>query len=206
VIVGAAPSIRQPRHERVCRRWADRPSDGGSFSGAPHPTFRDAASVFARYFVELSLGVDRVEDLLTRDAHTWLSGVAEQANRRGDDLLSDVGFGDRGRTARTVTIELGSAVRMRTKTLIPLHWSAVGRPELFPALDADLEIAPLGDGTQLALSARYAPPLGAVGRAIDRALLSRVAEATIKDFLDRVAEAIGAGDGADAVPVPAASR
>jgi hypothetical protein len=29
-----------------------------------------------------------------------------------------------------------------------------------------------------------------VGRAIDRALLHRVAEATIKDFLDRVGEAL----------------
>jgi hypothetical protein len=40
------------------------------------------------------------------------------------------------------------------------------------------------------MSARYVPPLGAVGRTIDRALLSRVAEATVKDFLDRVADAI----------------
>ena len=37
------------------------------------------------------------------------------------------------------------------------------------------------------MSARYVPPFGAVGRALDRALLSRVAEATVKDFLDRVA-------------------
>ena len=40
------------------------------------------------------------------------------------------------------------------------------------------------------MSARYVPPFGTVGRAIDRAALSRVAEATLKDFLDRVAEAI----------------
>ena len=46
------------------------------------------------------------------------------------------------------------------------------------------------DRAQLAMSARYVPPLGAVGRTIDRALLSRVAEATVKDFLDRVADAI----------------
>jgi hypothetical protein len=60
-------------------------------------------------------------------------------------------------------------------------------------MDADLEVAPLGDGlTQLAISARYEPPLGALGRAIDRAVLHRVAEATIKDFLDRVAERIRA--------------
>jgi uncharacterized membrane protein len=52
-------------------------------------------------------------------------------------------------------------------------------------------VAELEDGRcQLAISARYEPPLGAVGRAIDRALLSRVAEATLKDFLDRVRESI----------------
>jgi hypothetical protein len=40
------------------------------------------------------------------------------------------------------------------------------------------------------MSARYVPPFGVVGRAMDRAVLSRVAEATLKDFLDRVAERI----------------
>ena len=38
------------------------------------------------------------------------------------------------------------------------------------------------------MSARYVPPLGVMGRALDRAVLSRVAEATLKDFLDRVAD------------------
>jgi len=34
--------------------------------------------------------------------------------------------------------------------------------------------------------------LGALGRAIDKAMLHRVAEATIKDFLDRTGETIQA--------------
>jgi hypothetical protein len=46
------------------------------------------------------------------------------------------------------------------------------------------------DRTQLAISARYRPPRGVVGRAVDRALLHRVAEATLKDFLDRVGQAL----------------
>jgi hypothetical protein len=40
------------------------------------------------------------------------------------------------------------------------------------------------------MSARYVPPLGALGRAIDRTLLFRVAEATLKDFLDRVRDSL----------------
>jgi len=76
---------------------------------------------------------------------------------------------------------------MATKVVIPLRWTAVGAHGLFPTMDADLEIAPLGPQmTQLAVSARYTPPLGVVGRAIDRALLHRVAEATLKDFMDRL--------------------
>ena len=43
-------------------------------------------------------------------------------------------------------------------------------------------------GRKLSVSARYRTPMGAVGRMLDRALLHRVAEATVKDFLDRVGE------------------
>jgi hypothetical protein len=76
-------------------------------------------------------------------------------------------------------------------TSLPLTWEPLGLDGLLPRLEADIEIGPLGqDRTQLAISARYRPPLGAVGRTIDRVLLHRVAEATLKDFLDRVGAAI----------------
>jgi hypothetical protein len=147
--------------------------------------------VFARYFVELPLDAERVERVLMRDPQLWMPGLASKANYHGDALLAEVGFGDDVRVERKVAIELGEVVRMPSKTVVPLRWSASGAAGLFPALEADLEIAPLGPHlTQLAMSARYVPPLGAVGRAIDRAVLFRVAEATLKDFLDRVSTAL----------------
>jgi len=147
--------------------------------------------MFARYFVELPMDPDRVEDALLRDPHSWLPGLASEANFQGDILLAEVGFGDDIRMARTVAIELGDPVTMPSKTVVPIRWTAVGASGLFPALDADLEIAPLNaHRTQLAMSARYVPPLGALGRAIDRAILFRVAEATLKDFLDRVRDSL----------------
>ena len=80
---------------------------------------------------------------------------------------------------------------MATKTLIPLRWEATGPRGVFPSMEADLEIAPLSaDRTQLAMSARYVPPMGAVGRAMNRTMLFRVAEATLKDFLDGVGRAL----------------
>jgi hypothetical protein len=147
--------------------------------------------MFARYYVELPLPPEVVERALARDPRVWLPGLAEQANHRGDVLLAEMGFGERIRIRRTVLLELGRPVRSGSKVVSPLRWAASGPAGLFPSLDADLEVAPVGDGrTQLAMSARYVPPFGGVGRVIDRALLSRVAEATLKDFLDRVADKI----------------
>jgi hypothetical protein len=147
--------------------------------------------MFARYFVELPLSPEEVERVLSRDPRRWLPGMAERANHRGDMLLAEVGFGEAVRIRRAVVVDLGPPVRSGSKSVFPLRWEASGPAGLFPALDADLEVAPLGPGrAQLAISARYVPPFGAVGRVIDRAVLSRVAEATLKDFLDRVAEAI----------------
>lgn len=147
--------------------------------------------MFARYFVELPMFSEEVEHALSHDPRAWLPGLAERANHRGDLLLAEVGFGEVVRIKRTVVIELGRSVRSGARTVFPLGWTSSGAAGLFPSLDADLEVAPLGPGrTQLAMSARYVPPFGPVGRAVDRAVLSRVAEATLKDFLDRVADAI----------------
>jgi hypothetical protein len=147
--------------------------------------------MFARYFVELPISAEEVESALSRDPRLWLPGLAERANHRGDLLLAEVGFGEAIRIKRTVVLELGESVRSGSKTVFPLRWAASGAAGLFPSLDADLEVAPLRPGrTQLAMSARYVPPFGTVGRVVDRAVLSRVAEATLKDFLDRVADTI----------------
>jgi hypothetical protein len=147
--------------------------------------------MFARYFVELPISVEDVERALSRDPRGWLPGLAERAHHRGDLLLAEVGFGEAVRIKRTVVVELAQPVRSGAKTVFPLKWSVSGRGGLFPSLDADLEVASLRPGrTQLAISARYVPPFGSVGRVVDRAALSRVAEATLKDFLDRVADAI----------------
>ncbi|MEA2438409.1 MAG: hypothetical protein QOF65_2965 [Thermoleophilaceae bacterium] len=147
--------------------------------------------MFARYFVELEIEPDHVRDLLLHGPDSWLPALATAATYQGDVLLAKVGFGQEIRIERTVTVELGPPLALASKTILPLRWTPTGTSGLFPSLDADLEIARLEDArTQLAMSARYAPPLGAVGRVVDRMVMFRVAEATIKDFLDRVAQVL----------------
>ena len=115
--------------------------------------------MFARYFVELPIESSLVERALTGAPATWFRGLAGEANHRGDTLLADVGFGQHVRVARQVAIELGTPVHTSGKTVLPIRWTPTGAPGLFPALEADMEVAPLtSDRTQLAISARYVPP------------------------------------------------
>jgi hypothetical protein len=148
--------------------------------------------MFVRYYMELPLPASRVEHAMLDPPADWLSTVAGEAQRRGDQLLTEVGVGPLGpRLGRRVIVQLGQPVRFPSMTSLPLVWEPVGLEGLLPRMDANLELGGLGqDRTQLAISARYRPPLGAVGRTVDRVLLHRVAEATIKDFLDRVGAAI----------------
>ena len=150
--------------------------------------------MFVRYYLELPLPADKVEQALLDAPGEWLAALAGTAQQRGDGLLAQVGVGPLSqRLARRVAVTLGSPVRFPSMTSLPLSWEPVGSQGLLPRLEADLEVGPLGEGrTQLAISARYRPPLGAVGRAVDRVLLHRVAEATVKDFLDRLGAAITA--------------
>jgi hypothetical protein len=150
--------------------------------------------MFVRYYLDLSVPFETAESALLSDPTEWVPGLLRDAEHRGERLLTEVGFATEARRIdKEVEIQIGSPYRIPSKTLLPMTWKATGAEQLFPQLDADIELAALGTSrTQLSISARYRPPMGLIGRAIDRALLHRVAEATIKDFLDRVGESIRA--------------
>jgi hypothetical protein len=150
--------------------------------------------MFVRYYLDLPVPFAQAEAALLADPADWVPGLLREAGDRGERLLTEVGFEtDVRRIEKEVEIGIGDPYRMPSKTLLPMTWKATGAEHLFPQLDADIEVAALGASrTQLSISARYLPPMGVLGRALDRALLHRVAEATIKDFLDRVGETIHA--------------
>lgn len=148
--------------------------------------------VEVQHRIELPFPVRRVERALLQSPETWVLKLARQAGRRGDLLLSEVGFGTPGRGLRkNVLIELGTPFRLASKTVLPVTWRATGPSKLFPEMQAELGVLALdAKRTQLSFDGRYEPPFGVVGRGIDEVLLHRVAEATAKDFLEAVAGAV----------------
>lgn len=163
------------------------PSSVGAPDARTHPV-----CVFVRYFVEVPYPFAAVEQALLDAPHETIGSQAQQADDRSQRLMAEVGFPVSGhRVGKTVDVTFGEPARLEFKTLLPMTWTPVGARAVLPVLQGDLEVAQLGATmTQLALSGRYRPPFGALGRTADRALMHRVAEATVKDFLDRVAARI----------------
>ncbi len=129
-----------------------------------------------------------------------LHGVSETAYEGGLQALVRVGpFGGTPGLSKLVRVRVLDPVRRDATMTVPLRWEATGPAgELFPVLDADLILVREGDDrSRLRLIGSYRPPLGRAGAALDKAIMSRVAAATIRSLLDKVAAAI-----ADPVPHP----
>jgi hypothetical protein len=137
----------------------------------------------------------RLADLARSDA---LTSASEEAYGEGVTELVRVGpLGSVPGTSKMVEVRFRSLAGRDDYAGLAVRWEATGPGGgLFPALDADLTVVPTGrQCAMLRIAGSYRPPLGALGTALDTAILHRVARATIRAFLDRIAADIGRSSG-----------
>lgn len=144
--------------------------------------------MFVEYSTKVDAGLAQVEkelDQIRANLQDW----ADIAYREGEQLRARVGPSDS--LAREVNLEIGVAEIHSSGLVYPIHWTATGATLLFPELRADLVLSKDGSTrTALTLKGTYQPPLGMLGRIADRAGLGRVAEATVRHWIDRLALAL----------------
>ncbi len=140
---------------------------------------------------EVDAGLSTVEKRL--DAlRSELPELADLAYRDGEHLRTKVG--PSSSVAREVQLDIGVAEIHSVGLVYPVHWTATGATLLFPEMKADMILSKAGHGqTKLTFRGNYQPPLGAVGRLADRAGLRHVAEATVANWVDRLAAALSSG-------------
>jgi len=119
-----------------------------------------------------------------------LSQMADVAYREGEDLRARVGPWEEG-FAKEVSLELGEADIHLSGLVYSMTWTAHGGGLLFPELKADLMLAHVGpELTRITVQGTYKPPFGVVGKVADRAILGRYADATVRNWLDELVEAL----------------
>jgi len=108
-----------------------------------------------------------------------------------DDAYTGLARVGAGGLSKLIQVQVRELSWIDTSAGLALRWEAAGvGGGLFPVLDADLTLTARGEGTVLAMAGSYRPPLGGLGEALDRTLLHRVAAATVRSFLARVAAQI----------------
>ncbi|HLW17823.1 MAG TPA: hypothetical protein VKV69_10740 [Actinomycetota bacterium] len=148
--------------------------------------------MFVYYYLHLDVPF-RVVDRRLRGLLAGLDGMAAAAYRDGEALRGKIGVGwsSEPLVAKAVRIDVGVPRSGEVEMSVPIAWEATGTPGLFPTMEGDIVISSLGDQlTQLTFRGSYVPPLGHLGRAIDRVLMHHIAEASVKDFVDRIASSL----------------
>lgn len=143
---------------------------------------------FLRYYVELPFPVGEVDRIITQLPAEWLDLAARDANIRAALLLS-VPEGTDPEVGGKVCVSLSPPSLTDGVLSRSMQWLAAGHGE--PLLHGELELAELGPSrTQLALTAQHRP-LAPVPLAANRARSQRIAESTLKAFIDQLASYIG---------------
>ncbi len=159
--------------------------------------------IFVEDFIDVSQPLPSVRGRID-SAGKWVAALASAAEEDGETLRVQIGPAwAGGRVTREVEVVLGPTRERGEAFIVPLTWRATGLASLFPVLEGDVEVAPLGSNqSRVTLSASYLPPLGDVGLSLDHALMHRVAQSTLRSFLARVAASLEAGDDDPGARVP----
>ena len=148
--------------------------------------------MFAQASTTLPYSADVVAATLLAPSHPWSLAL----DGDGGDLLAKVGITiGRVPVYKHVRLQVGvlPEVLRKDRVMLPVSWEAVGGPPIFPKMEGTLHVEPQGArATKITLNASYDPPLGKLGELIDRALMHRIAQETMNDFIERLARALSA--------------
>ncbi len=138
-------------------------------------------------FVDLDLPRDQVVAALSSvgdELQVW----AQAAFRRGEELAIGPGTGV---VTAPIELEIGRPMEGLEAVTIPMAWTASTATHLFPRMDAEIVVSALGPvTTHLEFRGSYTPPFDGFGKLLDKLALHRVAESTVRGFLQRLSEAI----------------
>jgi hypothetical protein len=135
----------------------------------------------------------------------WLADASGRAHADGLSGLIRVGpFGAVLGASKLVRVQILEPVPRDDNVALPVRWEAVGATgRLFPVFDADLVLTATDAGkTLVALMGVYRAPLAGVGSGLDRLVLHRVATATVRSLLQRVAEKLAEPDAHQVISTP----
>ena len=152
------------------------------------PDSKKRTPCFIDDFVDVDCPFETLRARFSGDGQ-WLAPLATVATQDGDSFQMRVcPTWAAGIVTHEVNVTVWSPRERGFALARSITWTPSDWQFLFPLLEGDLELAPLGPvRCRISLAATYTPALGRFGAQVDRALLHRVAASTVRSFLTQVA-------------------
>jgi len=135
-----------------------------------------------------------VHELLTKNVnevfHQATSTATSRMETEAAGLHAKIG-GHEFRKDVTVKVQNFTEIERDSdqKMIIDLEWEATESAYMFPTMQAQLHVFPIKDNlTQLDFRGEYEPPMGLIGKAIDRAMGQKIADDCVRHFVEEVAD------------------
>jgi hypothetical protein len=160
-------------------------------TGLDGATSDQIAGVMKLYVaVPARVDLSRVAAVLGLPDADWLgpriSEEASEIRRYSCDLELRVGPDRRATFRKSAIVGLGIPARANGTWAVPIEWRAATLAPLFPVFAGLLRV----HEERIELDGYYAPPGGAIGYVLDRAILHIVAQGTGRWFLEKVVSAL----------------
>lgn len=136
---------------------------------------------------ELDVPYQVASDVFRAGPAQWLPGFEQEGERvTGRLALARAGR----RVGRRVEVRVGAVQTFGYGVTARVDWEDARRPWFYPRLEGHLRLERSSEEPpcRFRFDARYTPPAGALGGSVDRAVLHRVAQATVQDFFTGVAQ------------------
>jgi hypothetical protein len=129
-----------------------------------------------------------LEAILT-ESGSWLPGLVKDA---ADRLVTDLRVRFKGvHLARSIAVEVSPPTVYPGRCEICVAWKAAETSAFFPELGGVFELVAMdANRSRLSFEGSYEPPGRALGQVTDRALMHRVADGSVRDFVRRTARTL----------------
>lgn len=159
---------------------------------------------FVHDFLDVPLGFDAAAEAVLRAEPDRLACIALRGVQAGGELQLRLASPRSAipLPAKRGRVDVETAYRRGDAWVLPFHWRPTGPAALFPQIEAELQVAPLGaNEVRLSFSGHYRPPLGEVGHLADAVLMHRVVERSVRVFLGTLADDLQGSAGRPGAPV-----
>ena len=148
--------------------------------------------MFVQHSLHIERSIEAVTSALISGPRQWFPRIDSAGSAAVGPSVVGVGL------RKKVRVSIGEPVTGASWTEIPVAWQATSILKMFPVMTGKVQLAPVDAWvTRLTVCGMYEPPFGRLGKHIDDAFMHSVAEATVRDLAESIAERLDGSSSAD---------